>query len=395
MRKTRYLYGKLLTLAARRWRLSLLCLLGFVVSMALILILFAIQRRLALSVGSPRLTARSASIYLNQDVPADKIYALLDGREDLNGYVLHINARSGASPEEKIIINAVWGAKGEPRTRQTVMAGYYEGDDGDFFLYNSFNSIPADLIGAADTARITIDGAPFTSRGVQNGVYPLRENRVTPSAHPLTVDRPGAERVFDKGSYADFPQHVIITAACAAKHAYPVAGIMVFYEDPDSKPMFRSLLAELAELGPVIREYDMPWAESDTAPDMAEFRFTLIAQLPDVLIALVSALLLIYFWLGSFRFALRVWQRTGAERGSCRRALFLLGMTLLLAAAVLGYSVYRLVLPWGRRTGTMLPLPGSVVAVIAILCAALCILCVWLHCRRAARISLAKGGLRA
>ena len=395
MRKTRYLYGKLLTLAARRWRLSLLCLLGFVAATAFIFIFFAIQRRISLSVADARITARSASIYLNQDVPADKIYALLDGREDLNGYVLHINARSGASPEEEIIINAVWGAKGEPRTRQTVMAGYYEGDDGDFFLYNSFNSIPADLIGAADTARITIDGTPFTSRGVQNGVYPLRENRVTPSAHPLTVDRPGAERVFDKGSYADFPQHVIITAACAAKHAYPVAGIMVFYEDPDSKPMFRSLLAELAELGPVVREYDMPWAESDTAPDMAEFGFTLIAQLPDVLIALVSALLLIYFWLGSFRFALRVWQRTGAGRGSCRRALFLLGMTLLLAAAVLGYGVYRLVLPWGRRTGAMLPLPGSVVAVIAILCAVLCILCVWLHCRRAARISLAKGGLRA
>ena len=395
MRKTRYLYGELLTLAARRWRLSLLCLLGFVAATAFIFIFFAIQRRISLSVADARITARSASIYLNQDVPADKIYALLDGREDLNGYVLHINARSGASPEEKIIINAVWGAKGEPRTRQTVMAGYYEGDDGDFFLYNSFNSIPADLIGAADTARITIDGTPFTSRGVQNGVYPLRENRVTPSAHPLTVDRPGAERVFDKGSYADFPQHVIITAACAAKHAYPVAGIMVFYEDPDSKPMFRSLLAELAELGPVVREYDMPWAESDTAPDMAEFGFTLIAQLPDVLIALVSALLLIYFWLGSFRFALRVWQRTGAGRGSCRRALFLLGMTLLLAAAVLGYGVYRLVLPWGRRTGAMLPLPGSVVAVIAILCAVLCILCVWLHCRRAARISLAKGGLRA
>ena len=394
MRKTRYLYGELLTLAARRWRLSLLCLLGFVVSMALILILFAIQRRIDLSVGSTRLTARSASIYLNQDVPADKIYALLDGREDLNGYVLHINARSGASPEEEIIINAVWGAKGEPRTRQTVMAGYYEGDDGDFFLYNSFGAVPADLIGAADTARITIDGTPFTSRGVQNGVYSLRENRVTPSAHPLTVDRPGAERVFDE-SFVDWPDYVIVTAACAAKHAYPVAGIMVFYEDPDSKPMFRSLLAELAELGPVVREYDMPWAESDTAPDMAEFRFTLIAQLPDVLIALVSALLLIYFWLGSFRFALRVWQRTGAGRGSCRRALFLLGMTLLLAAAVLGYGVYRLVLPWGRRMGTMLPLPGSVVAVLAILCAVLCILCVWLHCRRAARISLAKGGLRA
>ena len=100
-------------------------------------------------------------------------------------------------------------------------------------------------------------------------------------------------------------------------------------------------------------------------------------------------------YLDVFRFALRVWQRTGAGRGSCRRALFLLGMTLLLAAAVLGYGVYRLVLPWGRRMGTMLPLPGSVVAVLAILCAVLCILCVWLHCRRAARISLAKGGLRA
>ena len=392
MRKTRYLYGELLTLAARRWRLSLLCLLGFVVGLALILILFAIQRRIDLSVGGTRITARSASIYLNQDVPADKIYALLDGREDLNGYVLHINARSGASPEEEIIINAVWGAMGEPRTRQTVMAGYYEGDDGDFFLYRAFNFVSADFIGAADT--ITIDGTPFTSRGVQNGVYPLRENRVTPSAHPLTVDRPGAERVFDE-SFVDWPDHVIVTAACAAKHAYPVAGIMVFYEDPDSKPMFRSLLAELAELGPVVREYDMPWAESDTAPDMAEFGLTLIAQLPGVLIALVSALLLIYFWLGSFRFALRVWQRTGAGRGSCRRALFLLGMTLLLAAAVLGYGVYRLVLPWGRRTGAMLPLPGSVVAVIAILCAVLCILCVWLHCRRTARISLAKGGLRA
>ena len=392
MRKTRYLYGKLLTLATRRWRLSLLCMLGFVAATAFIFIFFAIQRRISLSVADARITARSASIYLNQDVPADKIYALLDGREDLNGYVLHINARSGASPEEEIIINAVWGAMGEPRTRQTVMAGYYEGDDGDFFLYRAFNFVSADFIGAADT--ITIDGTPFTSRGVQNGVYPLRENRVTPSAHPLTVDRPGAERVFDE-TPGNWPGDVIVTAACAAKHAYPVAGIRVFYEDPDSKPMFRSLLAELAELGPVVREYDMPWAESDTAPDMAEFGFTLIAQLPDVLIALVSALLLIYFWLGSFRFALRVWQRTGAGRGSCRRALFLLGMTLLLAAAVLGYGVYRLVLPWGRRTGTMLPLPGSVVAVIAILCAALCILCVWLHCRRAARISLAKGGLRA
>ena len=392
MRKTRYLYGKLLTLAARRWRLSLLCLLGFVVGLALILILFAIQRRISLGVAGARITARSASIYLNQDVPADKIYALLDGREDLNGYVLHINARSGASPEEEIIIDAVWGAMGEPRTRQTVMAGYYEGDDGDFFLYRAFNFVSADFIGAADT--ITIDGTPFTSRGVQNGVYPLRENRVTPSAHPLTVDRPGAERVFDE-SFVDWPDYVIVTAACAAKHAYPVAGIMVFYEDPDSKPMFRSLLAELAELGPVVREYDMPWAESDTAPALTEFNIGLIAQLPGVLIALVSALLLIYFWLGSFRFALRVWQRTGAGRGSCRRALFLLGMTLLLAAAVLGYGVYRLVLPWGKRMGMMLPLPGSVVAVLAILCAALCILCVWLHCRRAARISLAKGGLRA
>lgn len=173
MRKTRYLFGELLRLAARRRRLSLLCMLGFVAATAFIFIFFAIQRRISLSVADARITARSASIYLNQDVPADKIYALLDGREDLNGYVLHINARSGASPEEEIIIDAVWGAMGEPRTRQTVMAGYYEGDDGDFFLYNAFNAVPADLIGAADT--ITIDGTPFTSRGVQNGVYPLRK----------------------------------------------------------------------------------------------------------------------------------------------------------------------------------------------------------------------------
>ncbi|MGI6653044.1 MAG: hypothetical protein ACOX55_02915 [Christensenellales bacterium] len=388
MSRTRYVVSRLMKIACLHKKTMCLCLVGCVVGMMCVFLFFSVLRRIYVDDAFGWGPARTTTICFAQCMPAADVVALLEKQQGINGYILYMDVAAHPLSGEQLFLHGVRGAVAEVCTPATALAGTLEGNDADLFMLRSASHVPQAFLLAADDMVIQINDDNFACAGVQNGTWELSWSPMVPSPMAVSIQRAGSNRVFDESEWLN--HGVIITAACAARHNYPVSALRITFWSPDARGAFLTLLGHF---GDNVAQYHMPWGDGILLPTLEEMPMGMWFKILPVLIAVGTMMTLVLHWLGTFRFVLRIWRQQGASYGVCRNGLFQVGMGMALLACPLGWVLYRLVLLWGEQKGLMYPLPTSVTALIVVLYVLVCGVCIGVHSIRSARVSLYHRGI--
>ena len=216
--------------------------------------LFSVLRRIYVDDAFGWGPARTTTICFAQCMPAADVVALLEKQQGINGYILYMDVAAHPLSGEQLFLHGVRGAVAEVCTPATALAGTLEGNDTDLFMLRSASHVPQAFLLAADDMVIQINDDNFACAGVQNGTWELSWSPMVPSPMAVSIQRAGSNRVFDESEWLN--HGVIITAACAARHNYPVSALRITFWNPDAKGAFLTLLGHF---GDNVAQYHMPW----------------------------------------------------------------------------------------------------------------------------------------